>query len=108
MMPRVTPLPSTVLAPDLAEVYETFVSAYGPFRDQAAVLAHVPPALDHLCSMLMELKQRRVVPWRYIELAIVVVSNRFNDALQIDDGRTAADGAESFAGVQHPRRSNGP
>jgi uncharacterized peroxidase-related enzyme len=196
MMPRVTPLPSTVLAPDLAEVYETFVSAYGPFRDQAAVLAHVPPALDHLCSMLMELKQRRAVPWRYIELAIVVVSklnacaycvshhapaleveglsreavaslpgsdhpeldavdrlvvdyarrvtnepgrirdatfarlhqhfseaqiveltlrialagfyNRFNDALQIDDGRTAADGAESFAGVQHPRRSNGP
>jgi hypothetical protein len=56
----------------------------------------------------MELKQRRAVPWRYIELAIVVVSNRFNDALQIDDGRTAADGAESFAGVQHPRRSNDP
>jgi uncharacterized peroxidase-related enzyme len=74
MMPRVTPLPSAALSPAVAEVYERFASAYGPFRDQAAVLAHVPPALDHLCSMLMELKQRRAVPWRYVELAIVVVS----------------------------------
>jgi uncharacterized peroxidase-related enzyme len=74
MMPRVTPLPSTVLPPAAAEVYEQFASTYGPFRDQVAVLAHVPPALDHLCRMLMELKARRAVPWRYIELAIVVVS----------------------------------
>jgi uncharacterized peroxidase-related enzyme len=74
MMPRVTPLPSTVLSPGTAEVYERFAGAYGPFRDQVAVLAHVPPALDHLCGMLMELKQRRAVPWRYVELAIVVVS----------------------------------
>jgi len=72
-MPRVTPLPSSALAPEIAEVYDRFVS-YGPFRDQAAVLAHVPPALDHLCRMLMELKARRGVTWRYIELAIVVVS----------------------------------
>jgi uncharacterized peroxidase-related enzyme len=189
MMPRVTPLPSTALSPEVAQVYETFAGAYGPFRDQVAVLAHVPPALDHLCNMLMELKQRRAVPWRYIELAIVVVSklnacaycvshhapaleveglsaeavaslpdldhpeldevdrlvvayarlvteqagrirdatfarlrehfseaqiveltlrialagfyNRFNDALQIDDGRAAAAPIESFAGLQH-------
>jgi len=195
-MPRVTPLPSTVLPPESAEVYERFAESYGPFRDQVAVLAHVPPALTHLCSMLMELKQRRAVPWRYIELAIVVVSklnaceycvahhspaleveglssaaiaglpgldhpeldevdrlvieytrrvtvepgrirdavfarlrahfseaqiveltlrialtgffNRFNDALQIDDGHAAAGGAENFAGVTHPRRSNDP
>jgi len=75
MMPRVTPLPSAALTPVVAEVYEQFAGAYGPFRDQVAVLAHVPPALEHLCSMLMELKQRRAVPRRYIELAIVVVSN---------------------------------
>lgn len=72
-MPRVTPLPSTALPPALAEVYQRFAS-YGPFADQAAVLAHVPPALDHLCRMLMELKSRQAVPWRYIELGIVVVS----------------------------------
>lgn len=47
---------------------------YGPFADQASVLAHVPPALHHLCRMLMELKVCRAVPWRYIELCIVVVS----------------------------------
>lgn len=72
-MPRVTALPSSALPPAIAEVYDQFVS-YGPFQDQAAVLAHVPPALDHLCRMLMELKARRGVNWRYIELAIVVVS----------------------------------
>lgn len=72
-MPRVTPLASTALPAALAEVYQRFTS-YGPFADQAAVLAHVPPALDHLCRMLMELKSRQAVPWRYIELAIVVVS----------------------------------
>jgi len=73
-VPRVTPLPSTALPADAAAVYERFASAYGPFRDQVAVLAHVPPALVHLCDMLMELKARRAVPWRYIELAVVVVS----------------------------------
>jgi uncharacterized peroxidase-related enzyme len=72
-MPRVTPLPSTALPPTIAEVYNRFVG-YGPFADQASVLAHVPPALDHLCRMLMELKARKAVPWRYIELGIVVVS----------------------------------
>jgi len=72
-MPRVTALPSKVLPPALAEVYDRF-AAYGPFADQAAVMAHVPPALDHLYRMLMELKIRQAVPWRYIELGIVVAS----------------------------------
>jgi uncharacterized peroxidase-related enzyme len=72
-MPRVTALPPTALLPAAAEIYQRF-AAYGPFADQAAVLAHVPPALVHLCPMLMELKSNRAVPWRYIELAIVVVS----------------------------------
>jgi uncharacterized peroxidase-related enzyme len=73
-MTRVPLLPSTVLPPDVAETYETFARDYGPFRNQAAVLAHVPPALDHLSKLLMELKARAAVKWRYIELAIVVVS----------------------------------
>lgn len=73
-MTRVPLLFSDALPPRIAEVHERFVSSYGPFRNQAATLAHVPPALDHLCSMLMELKAREGVRWRYIELAIVVVS----------------------------------
>ena len=72
-MPRVQPLTAAALPPAIAEVYERF-AGYGPFEDQVAVLAHVPPALDHLCRMLMELKARQGLPWRYIELAIVVTS----------------------------------
>lgn len=72
-MPRVTALPPNAMPAKSAEIYEKFVK-FGPFADQAAVLAHVPPALDHLYSMLMELKARGRVPWRYIELAIVVTS----------------------------------
>ena len=72
-MPRVTALPATALPPAIAEVYER-LTAYGPFGDQASVMAHVPPALDHLYTMLMELKARQAVPWRYIELGIVVAS----------------------------------
>ena len=72
-MPRVTPVPAATLPPSAAAVFEKF-TRYGPFADQASVLAHVPPALEHLCSMLMELKQRQGIDWRYIELAIVVVS----------------------------------
>jgi len=72
-MPRVTALPAAALSPEAADIYRRF-AAYGPFADQAAVLAHVPSALVHLCPMLMELKSTRAVPWRYIELAIVVVS----------------------------------
>lgn len=72
-MPRVQPLSSAILSPPIADVYERFVE-FGPFKDQAAILAHVPPALDHLYQMLIELKGRGGMPWRYIELAIVVTS----------------------------------
>ena len=54
-MARVRDILSTELPPDLANIYERFASAYGPFRNQVAVIAHVPAALRHLMSMLMEL-----------------------------------------------------
>jgi uncharacterized peroxidase-related enzyme len=73
-MARVPLLPSTGLPPELARTYEAFTRSYGPFRNQAAVLAHVPPALDHLSNMLMELKARQGIKTRHLELAIVVVS----------------------------------
>lgn len=72
-MPRVQRLTSSALPPDIADVYQRFVK-FGPFDDQAAILAQVPPALDHLYRMLMELKARGNVPWRYIELGIVTAS----------------------------------
>jgi uncharacterized peroxidase-related enzyme len=73
-MARVRSIPSAELPPDLTEIYERFAGAYGPFRNQVAVFAHVPAALRHLMPMLMELRQAATLPKRYLEIAIVVVS----------------------------------
>jgi len=73
-MARVRSIPSSELPPALADVYERFSGGYGPFRNQVAMLAHVPAALNHLMSMLMELRQAATLPKRYLELAIVAVS----------------------------------
>jgi uncharacterized peroxidase-related enzyme len=73
-MARVRSIPSSELPPDLAAIYEEFASLYGPFRNQAAVFAHVPPALRHLMGMLLELRAAKTLPKRTVELAIVTVS----------------------------------
>jgi uncharacterized peroxidase-related enzyme len=73
-MARVRSIPADELPPDLAEIYERFATLYGPFRNQVAVFAHVPAALRHLMSMLMELRAAKTLPKRYLELAIVAVS----------------------------------
>ena len=73
-MARVESIPSTALPSDLAKIYEEFAGSYGPFRNQVAVFAHVPAALRHLMSMLMELRAAATLPKRYLEIAIVVVS----------------------------------
>ncbi|NCY25457.1 MAG: hypothetical protein EBX37_11580 [Alphaproteobacteria bacterium] len=46
-MARMRSIPSEELAPDLATICEEFAGAYGPFRNQVAVIAHVPAALRH-------------------------------------------------------------
>jgi len=73
-MARVRSIRSDELSPDLADVYERFAGTYGPFRNQVAVFAHVPAAMRHLMSMLMELRDAATLPKRYLEIAIVVVS----------------------------------
>jgi uncharacterized peroxidase-related enzyme len=73
-MARVRDIPSSELPPDLADIYERFAADYGPFRNQVAVFAHVPAALRHLMAMLMELREAKTLPKRYLEIAIIVVS----------------------------------
>lgn len=73
-MSRISHLPSSALSAADAEVYERFAGSYGPFRNQVSVFAHVPSAMRHIMSMLMELKAQHNIKWRYIELAIVVTS----------------------------------
>ena len=73
-MARVRNIPSSELPSDLASIYERFAGTYGPFRNQAAVFAHVPAALRHLMTMLLELREAATLPKRVLELAIVTVS----------------------------------
>jgi uncharacterized peroxidase-related enzyme len=73
-MARVKSLPYSDLPTDIRGVVEKYGTSYGPFGNQAQVLAHVAPAAHHLAAMLMELKARQGITWRYIELAVVVVS----------------------------------
>ena len=74
-MARVRSIAAAELPPDLAAIYDRFAGEYGPFANQVAVLAHVPAALRHLMPMLMELREAATLPKRYLEIAIVVVSN---------------------------------
>ena len=71
---RVRNIPSSELPRDLAAIYERFAGGYGPFRNQVAVFVHVPAALRHLMSMLIELREVATLPKRVLELAIVTVS----------------------------------
>jgi len=73
-MARVRDITPDELSPDLARIYEAFAASYGPFRNQVAVFAHVPAALRHLMPLLMELREAATLPKRYLELAIVAVS----------------------------------
>jgi uncharacterized peroxidase-related enzyme len=73
-MARVRSIQSPELLPDQAAIYEQFASAYGPFRNQVAIFAHVPAAMRHLMPMLMELREAATLPKRYLEIAIVTVS----------------------------------
>lgn len=73
-MLRVRDVPPEEVDPALRDAYLRFAGGYGSFRGQVGVLAHVPPAMYHLTTMLLELRAQQNVPLRYIELCIVVVS----------------------------------
>jgi uncharacterized peroxidase-related enzyme len=73
-MARVRDIAASELPSELVDIYEAFAAAYGPFRNQVAVFAHVPAALRHLMPLLMELRAAATLPKRYLELAIVAVS----------------------------------
>ena len=77
-MARVSDVPPDKVPADVRDVYLKFASGYAPFRNQVGVFAHVPSSVKHLMGMLLELHERKNVPYRYIELAIVVVS-RLNE-----------------------------
>jgi len=73
-MPRISELPVDSLSPALQSLFPRYTGNGSHFADQFQVLSHVQPAAEHLFDMLLTLKQQQNIPSRYIELAIVVVS----------------------------------
>ena len=73
-MGRVRDVGPNEVPAEIRDVYERFANGYGPFRDQVGVFAHVPSSVKHLMGLLLELREQKNVPFRYIELAVVTVS----------------------------------
>jgi uncharacterized peroxidase-related enzyme len=71
---RVRDVKPEELAPEARAVYERYASDYGPFRNQVGIFAHVPSAVKHQMGMLLELREQKNVPFRYVELAIMTVA----------------------------------
>lgn len=59
---------------ELQPTYQRFAESYGPFLNQVKVFAHRPPALEHIMGLLLDLADESVLPKRYLEIALVVVS----------------------------------
>lgn len=73
-MARVRDVSIDEVPAEVRPVYQRFATDYGPFLNQVKVFAHRPPALKHLMGMLLEFSDEAVLPKRYLEIALVVVS----------------------------------
>jgi len=73
-MARVRDISIDEVPDDVRPVYQRFATDYGPFLNQVKVFAHRPPALKHLMGMLLAFADEAVLPKRYLEIALVVVS----------------------------------
>jgi uncharacterized peroxidase-related enzyme len=73
-MARVRDIEIDEVPEDARETYRRFATQYGPFLNQVKVMAHRPPALRHIMGLLLELSEEQILPKRYLEIALVVVS----------------------------------
>ncbi|MDH3715170.1 MAG: carboxymuconolactone decarboxylase family protein [Gammaproteobacteria bacterium] len=73
-MPRVREVEIDELPEDVQPIYRRYASDYGPFLNQVKIFAHRPPALKHIMGLLLELADEALLPKRYLEIALVVVS----------------------------------
>ena len=72
-MSRVSTVEADALDATDADVYER-ASGYGEFSALVGVMANRPPIMRNTWNMLLELKAENVLPQRYLELALVMVS----------------------------------
>ena len=73
-MARVRDVQVDEVPAEVRPIYERFVQDYGPFMNQVKVFAHRPPALKHIMGLLLDLYDEKLLPKRYLEIALVVVS----------------------------------
>jgi len=73
-MPRVSEMGPENLPEDAREIFRRYCTEYGPFENQAKIFAHRPPAVRHIMGLLLDLADEAVLPKRYLEIALVVVS----------------------------------
>ncbi|PCH65594.1 MAG: phage infection protein [Rhodobacteraceae bacterium] len=73
-MARVRDVEIDEVPEDTRETYQEFANEYGPFINQVKVFAHRPVAVRHIMGLLLELKKEAILPKRYLEIALVVVS----------------------------------
>ncbi len=73
-MARVRDIDIEEVPENVRETYQRFATEYGPFLNQVKVFAHRPSALRHIMGLLLELKEEDILPKRYLEIALVVVS----------------------------------
>jgi len=73
-MARVRDIELHEVPEDVRPIYERFAREYGPFLNQVKVFAHRPAVLKHIQGLLLDLKDEAVLPKRYLEIVLVVVS----------------------------------
>lgn len=73
-MARVRDVEIDQVPEEVRPTYQRFAGAYGPFLNQVKVFAHRPPAVKHLMGLLLELADEALLPKRYLEIVLVVVS----------------------------------
>jgi uncharacterized peroxidase-related enzyme len=108
-MPRVREIEIDEVPEDARSVYRRYATDYGPFLNQVKIFAHRPPALRHIMGLLLELADEAVLPKRYLEIALVVVS-KLNEceycvahhAPRLMDQGLSADAATDILAAQVP------
>ena len=73
-MPRISEIDAETLPAEARQIFDRYISEYGPFENQAKIFAQRPPALRHIMGLLLELMDEAVLPKRYLEIALVTVS----------------------------------
>ena len=73
-MARVRDIALDEVPEDCKPVYRKYAEEYGPFLNQVKIFAHRPTALKHIMGMLLDMAEEAVLPKRYLEIALVVVS----------------------------------